>query len=128
MPNSLPSASTRLPVSSAAWAARPPERSTGICPVPAKNALLSQPLRPRPAVRPAAGGRRGGATVGAGGPMSAGPARPGRRDNGLTAAAYAAVGDVDPRVGEHLLDVLAAAGIAAYLQPSSDLHPITRTT
>lgn len=44
------------------------------------------------------------------------------------ASAYEAVGDVDPRVGEHLLDVLGARGIAAYLQPSTDLHPITRTT
>jgi hypothetical protein len=44
------------------------------------------------------------------------------------AAAYAAAGDVDPRVGEHLLDVLAVRGIAAYLQPASDLHPVTRTT
>jgi hypothetical protein len=31
-------------------------------------------------------------------------------------------------VGEHLLDVLAAGGIAAYLQPSADLNPILRTT
>jgi hypothetical protein len=38
------------------------------------------------------------------------------------------VGDVDPRVGEHLLDVLGSSGIAAYLQPASDLHPVTRTT
>lgn len=60
--------------------------------------------------------------------MSAGGARRGRRDNGLLAAAYAAAGDVDPRVGEHLLDVLAASGIAAYLQPSSDQNPVTRTT
>lgn len=60
--------------------------------------------------------------------MSAGGARRGRRDNGLDAAEYAAAGDVDPRVGEHLLDVLAAAGIAAYLQPSADLNPVTRTT
>jgi hypothetical protein len=44
------------------------------------------------------------------------------------ASAYEAVGDVDPRVGEHLLDVLGTRGIAAYLQPSTDLHPITRTT
>jgi hypothetical protein len=58
---------------------------------------------------------------------SGGPRR-GRRDNGLVAAAYAAAGDVDPRVGEHLLDVLAVQGIAAYLQPASDLHPVTRTT
>lgn len=60
--------------------------------------------------------------------MSAGGARRGRRDNGLDATSYAVVGDVDPRVGEHLLDVLAAGGIAAYLQPSADLNPITRTT
>jgi hypothetical protein len=57
-----------------------------------------------------------------------GGARYGRRDNGLSAARYGVVGDVDPRVGEHLLDVLASAGIAAYLQPASDLHPVTRTT
>jgi hypothetical protein len=38
------------------------------------------------------------------------------------------VGDVDPRIGEHLLDVLAGDGIAAYLQPSTDQHPVTRTT
>ncbi|MFI5838506.1 DUF308 domain-containing protein [Catenuloplanes sp. NPDC051500] len=60
--------------------------------------------------------------------MSAGGARRGRRDNGLHVAEYAVAGDVDPRVGEHLLDVLAAGGIAAYLQPSSDLDPVTRTT
>jgi hypothetical protein len=60
--------------------------------------------------------------------VSAGGARRGRRDNGLDATDYAPVGDVDPRVGEHLLDVLAAAGIAAYLQPSADLDPVTRTT
>jgi len=54
--------------------------------------------------------------------------RRGRRDNGLIAAEYAAVDDVDPRVGEHLLDVLEVDGIAAYLTPSADLHPITRTT
>ena len=60
--------------------------------------------------------------------MSASGARRGRRDNGLDAADYAVAGDVDPRVGEHLLDVLAAGGIAAYLQPSADLNPVTRTT
>ena len=58
--------------------------------------------------------------------MSVGDARHGRRDNGLVAAEYAAAGDVDPRVGEHLLDVLALDGIAAYLRPSTDLHPVTR--
>jgi hypothetical protein len=60
--------------------------------------------------------------------VPAGGGRRGRRDNGLVASEYVAAGDIDPRVGEHLLDVLAAAGIAAYLQPSTDLHPITRTT
>src|SRR5258705_8922272 len=60
--------------------------------------------------------------------MSTGGARRGRRDNGLVAAAYAVAGDVDPRVGEHLLDILALRGIAAYLQPAADLHPVTRTT
>jgi hypothetical protein len=60
--------------------------------------------------------------------VTAGGARRGRRDNGLDAADYAVAGDVDPRVGEHLLDVLAAGGIAAYLQPSADLNPILRTT
>lgn len=60
--------------------------------------------------------------------MTAGAHRHGRRDNGLHATAYAVAGDVDPRVGEHLLDVLGLAGIAAYLQPTADLHPVTRTT
>jgi hypothetical protein len=60
--------------------------------------------------------------------MSSGGARRGRRDNGLHAADYAVVGDLDPRVGEHLLDVLGAEGIAAYLQPASDHNPVTRTT
>jgi hypothetical protein len=60
--------------------------------------------------------------------VASGGARRGRRDNGLVAAEYAAAGDVDPRVGEHLLDVLGLRGIAAYLQPAADLHPITRST
>jgi hypothetical protein len=60
--------------------------------------------------------------------VSTGEARHGRRDNGLVAAEYAAAGDVDPRVGEHLLDVLALDGIAAYLRPSTDLHPVTRSS
>ncbi|AEV82576.1 hypothetical protein ACWT_1557 [Actinoplanes sp. SE50] len=60
--------------------------------------------------------------------MTAGGARRGRRDNGLDATDYAVAGDVDPRVGEHLLDVLAGDGIAAYLQPTADLNPILRAT
>ncbi|MGY1840406.1 MULTISPECIES: hypothetical protein [unclassified Modestobacter] len=50
----------------------------------------------------------------------------GRRDNGLDAPLWYPLRDVDPRVGEHLLDVLAAAGIAAYLEPSTDVAPYTR--
>ena len=51
----------------------------------------------------------------------------GRRDNGLEATLWSPLRDVDPRVGEHLLDVLSAAGIAAYLEPSADVAPYTRT-
>jgi hypothetical protein len=54
-------------------------------------------------------------------------ARRGRRDNGLDAALWSPLRDVDPRIGEHLLDVLHAVGIAAYLEPSSDVGPYTRT-
>ncbi len=60
--------------------------------------------------------------------VASGDPRHGRRDNGLVAAEYAVAGDVDPRVGEHLLDLLALDGIAAYLGPTTDLHPVTRTT
>src|SRR5215475_10176991 len=60
--------------------------------------------------------------------VTGGSARHGRRNNGLFAAEYAVVGDVDPRIGEHLLDVLGNRGIAAYLQPSADQHPVTRLT
>jgi hypothetical protein len=51
----------------------------------------------------------------------------GRRDNGLDATLWSPLRDVDPRVGEHLLDLLHAAGIAAYLEPSADVEPYTRT-
>jgi hypothetical protein len=51
----------------------------------------------------------------------------GRRDNGLDATLWSPLRDVDPRVGEHLLDVLHAVGIAAYLEPSADVEPYTRT-
>ncbi len=53
--------------------------------------------------------------------------RRGRRDNGLDAALWSPLQDVDPRVGEHLLDVLRDAGIAAYLEPATDVGPYTRT-
>jgi len=53
--------------------------------------------------------------------------RRGRRDNGLDAVLWSPLRDVDPRVGEHLLDVLHAADIAAYLEPSADVGPYTRS-
>jgi hypothetical protein len=54
------------------------------------------------------------------------PPRRGRRDNGLDAATYVPLADVDPRIGEHLLDVLKLAGVPAYLEPSADIEPYTR--
>jgi hypothetical protein len=54
--------------------------------------------------------------------------RRGRRDNGLDAPAYVPLADVDPRVGEHLLDVLWAAGVPAYLEPSADVEPTRALT
>ncbi|WP_104524224.1 hypothetical protein [Blastococcus atacamensis] len=51
----------------------------------------------------------------------------GRRDNGLDAALWFPLRDVDPRVGEHLLDVLETVGIAAYLEPSADVDSYTRS-
>jgi len=53
--------------------------------------------------------------------------RRGRLDNGLDATLWSPLRDVDPRIGEHLLDLLHAVGIAAYLEPSSDVGPYTRT-
>ena len=47
----------------------------------------------------------------------------GRRDNGLDAALWTPLRDVDPRIGEHLLDVLRNAGIAGYLEPAADISP-----
>ncbi|MFG1925708.1 hypothetical protein [Cryptosporangium sp. NPDC048952] len=62
--------------------------------------------------------------------MSGTSGRPyrGRRDNGLDATEFVALADVDPRIGEHLLDVLGIVGIAAYLAPSADLNPVVRST
>lgn len=39
---------------------------------------------------------------------------------------YVPLADVDPRIGEHLLDVLKIAGVPAYLEPSADVEPYTR--
>lgn len=54
------------------------------------------------------------------------PPRRGRRDNGLAALEYVPLADVDPRIGDHLLDVLWAAGIPAYLEPPPDSDPTRR--
>lgn len=51
----------------------------------------------------------------------------GRRDNGLDAISFKPLRDVDPRVGEHLLDLMRDAGIAAYLDPTSDVDAVTRS-
>ena len=48
MPAMPPARSTLSWVFSAARAARPPERSTGMVPEPTKNILVSQPLMPLP--------------------------------------------------------------------------------
>ncbi len=56
--------------------------------------------------------------------MTGGNGPLGRRDNGLQATSYAVVAEIDPRVGDHLLEVLADRGIAAYLKPTATLpHP-----
>jgi hypothetical protein len=53
--------------------------------------------------------------------------RRGRRHNGLDAADWRAIDDLDPRVSEDVLAVLATQRIAAYVQPAMDVDPITRS-
>jgi hypothetical protein len=60
--------------------------------------------------------------------VAAAERRRGRRDNGLDAADWRAVEDLDPRVSEDVLEVLGSRGIAAYVQPAMDVDPITRST
>jgi hypothetical protein len=47
----------------------------------------------------------------------------GRRDNGLDSDSYAPVADVDPRLADHLLDVLGLREVPAYVEPTN--HPVT---
>jgi hypothetical protein len=47
----------------------------------------------------------------------------GRRDNGLDSEFYAPVADVDPRLADHLLDVLGLREVPAYVEPTND--PVT---
>lgn len=58
-----------------------------------------------------------------------------RRDNGLPAASYTPLADVDPPLADHVLDVLRQAGIAAYAEPLAgetgpyrDVRPPDRPT
>jgi len=55
--------------------------------------------------------------------MTSPPSHRGRRDNGLDSDAYAPVADVDPRLSDHLLDVLGLRDIAAYVEPTN--APVT---
>lgn len=48
---------------------------------------------------------------------SPGP-RSGTRDNGLRCGGYVAIGDLDPRVADSLLETLRSEGIAAYAAPT----------
>ncbi|MCW2777591.1 MAG: hypothetical protein JWN17_1316, partial [Frankiales bacterium] len=50
----------------------------------------------------------------------------GRRGNGLQAADWGALVDLDPRLAEALLDRLAGAGVAAYVEPASSSDPFSR--
>ena len=47
----------------------------------------------------------------------------GRRDNGLDSDSYAPVADVDPRLADHLLDVLGLRDVPAYVEPTN--QPVT---
>ena len=57
--------------------------------------------------------------------MDASPG-PGRRGNGLSAPDWAALVDVDPRLSEALLGRLAAAEVAAYVEPALGANTFTR--
>ena len=50
----------------------------------------------------------------------------GRRDNGLQSADWGALVDLDPRLSEALLSRLAAAGVAAYVEPALGSNTFTR--
>jgi len=51
---------------------------------------------------------------------------PGRRANGLPAADWGALVDLDPRLSEGLLDRLARAGVAAYVEPATAVDTVHR--
>jgi hypothetical protein len=51
------------------------------------------------------------------------PAHRGRRDNGLDSEKFAPVADVDPRLADHLLDVLGLRDVPAYVEPAPATSP-----
>lgn len=51
---------------------------------------------------------------------------PGRRGNGLPSADWGALVDLDPRLSDALLSSLAAAGVAAYVEPALGSNTFTR--
>lgn len=53
------------------------------------------------------------------------PSHRGRRDNGLDSEAFAPVADVDPRLADHLLDVLGLRDVPAYVEPTPANDPVT---
>jgi hypothetical protein len=53
------------------------------------------------------------------------PAHRGRRDNGLDSERFSPVADVDPRLSDHLLDVLGLRDVPAYVEPAPATNPAT---
>ena len=53
---------------------------------------------------------------------------PGRRSNGLQSADWGALVDLDPRLSETLLNRLAQAGVAAFVEPALDSNTFTRAS
>ncbi|MCW2524997.1 MAG: uncharacterized protein JWO63_3332 [Frankiales bacterium] len=51
------------------------------------------------------------------------PAHRGRRDNGLDSEKFSPVADVDPRLADHLLDVLGLREVPAYVEPAPASSP-----
>jgi hypothetical protein len=49
----------------------------------------------------------------------------GRRDNGLDSDKFSPVADVDPRLADHLLDVLGLRDVPAYVEPTPTSDPVT---
>ncbi len=49
----------------------------------------------------------------------------GRRDNGLNSDKFSPVADVDPRLADHLLDVLGLRDVPAYVEPTPTSDPVT---